>query len=139
MKSIEVSAAIIFDSTPSPRVLATKRGYGDLIGKWEFPGGKLEPGETGEEAIVREIKEELSVNIIVKDYLTTIEYDYPSFHLIMHCYICTMSGTIKLKEHQAMKWCPLSELQTLDWCPADRLVITALNTYKYLPEPHPAA
>lgn len=139
MKSVEVSAAIIVDDSQPPHILATKRGYGDLIGKWEFPGGKLEPGETSEAAIIREIKEELSIDISVQDYLTTVKYDYPFFHLTMHCYICTMSGTIELKEHEAMKWCSLDELQKLDWCPADQLVVTALSTYKYLPGPHPAA
>ena len=134
MKEIEVAAAIIVTKeNGEDRLLAVQRGYGDLIGKWEFPGGKLEPNETGRQAVVREIREELGVDIEVDSFLATIEYDYPTFHLKMHCYICSTTDTIKLTEHQAMKWCKKNELRDLDWCPADIQVVSLLDTCKYLP------
>lgn len=125
MKKIEVVAAIIKDKDT---VLATKRGYGEFIDKWEFPGGKMEAGESREEALKREIKEELEVEISVNEYLITVEYDYPNFHLTMHCFICSIvNGTIKLVEHNDSKWVSVEELDSLEWLPADIEVIKKLK------------
>ncbi len=125
MKSIEIVAAIIIDDN---RIFATQRGYGDFKDGWEFPGGKMEAGETREAALMREIKEELDVDITVKDYLLTVEYDYPQFHLTMHCFICEIAdGDLTLMEHQAAKWLTKDKLDTVEWLPADIEVLEKLR------------
>ena len=117
MKTIEVVAAIIRNDD---KVLATQRGYGEFKDGWEFPGGKIEDGETPRQALVREIREELDTVIEVGELLETVEYDYPKFHLIMHCYLCTVkSGDLVLKEHKAAKWLTKDTLYSVDWLPAD--------------------
>lgn len=117
MKTIEVVAAIIQDGD---KILATQRGYGEFKDGWEFPGGKIEEGETPSQALVREIREELDTLIEVGELLDTVEYDYPQFHLIMHCYLCTVkSGDLVLKEHKAAKWLTKDTLDTVEWLPAD--------------------
>ena len=121
MKTIEVAAAIIVKDN---KVCATQRGYGEFKDGWEFPGGKLEPGESAREALVREIREELDVDIRVGRLLETVEYDYPEFHLTMHCFICELlSEEIVLKEHEDARWLKEEELDTVDWLPADVGVI----------------
>lgn len=121
MKTIEVAAAIIVKDN---KVFATQRGYGEFKDGWEFPGGKLEPGESAREALVREIREELDVDIRVEKLLETVEYDYPEFHLTMHCFICELlSEEIVLKEHEDARWLKEEELDTVDWLPADVGVI----------------
>ena len=121
MKTIEVAAAIIVKDN---KVFATQRGYGEFKDGWEFPGGKLEPGESAREALVREIREELDVDIRVGRLLETVEYDYPEFHLTMHCFICELlSEEIVLKEHEDARWLKEEELDTVDWLPADMGVI----------------
>ena len=105
------------------RVFATQRGYGEWKDWWEFPGGKMEPGETPEEALMREIREELATEIVVGPLLTTVEHDYPKFHLIMHCYLCRVcSGKLTLLEHEAARWLLRSELDSVKWLPADEPV-----------------
>lgn len=122
MKQIEVVAAIIHDA--EGRILATQRGYGDYKDWWEFPGGKMEQGETPEEALKREIWEELETRIVVERFVATVEWDYPQFHLTMHCYLCHVeSGHLELKEHEAAKWLNKDELESVNWLPADRMVI----------------
>lgn len=117
MKRIEVVAAVM---RKGDKVFATQRGYGEFKDWWEFPGGKMEEGESPEEALVREIEEELSVIVCVDKYLKTVEWDYPSFHLTMHCYLCTpLSGTIFLKEHEAARWLSADQLNSVKWLPAD--------------------
>ena len=101
------------------KILSTERGYGDLEGYWEFPGGKIEPGENKEQALKREIMEEMNVEIKVGDFITTVEYDYPDFHLTMHSFICELEGDFKLLEHHAAKWLTRDELDGIKWCPAD--------------------
>lgn len=121
MKTIEVAAAIIVKDN---KVFATQRGYGEFKDGWEFPGGKLEPGESAREALIREIREELDVDIRVGRLLETVEYDYPEFHLTMHCFICELlSEEIVLKEHEDARWLKEEELDTVDWLPADVGVI----------------
>ena len=121
MKIIEVVAAIIHRDG---RILATQRGYGEWKGMWEFPGGKMEAGETEEEAIVREIREELNVGICVEQKVCTVEYDYPAFHLRMHCFWCSIAeGKLELKEHQSARWLAKEEWASVDWLPADVLVV----------------
>ena len=125
MKTIEVVAAIIHQNK---QIFATQRGYGDFKGGWEFPGGKVEPGETPEAALVREIREELAVEISVGELLTTVEYDYPNFHLTMHCYLCRLTGgELRLLEHQAARWLGQGELYSVEWLPADVGVIPLLE------------
>ena len=125
MKQIEVVAAIIHDG--EGRIFATQRGYGDYKDGWEFPGGKMESGETPEEALVREIREELSAEISVDEFLCTVEYDYPKFHLTMHCYLCSLIGeALHLNEHEAAKWLTKDELLSVKWLPADVKVVEAL-------------
>jgi 8-oxo-dGTP diphosphatase len=122
MKQIEVVAAIIHDA--EGRIFATQRGYGDYKDRWEFPGGKMEQGETPEEALKREIWEELETRIVVERFVATVEWDYPQFHLTMHCYLCHVeSGHLELKEHEAAKWLNKDELESVNWLPADRMVI----------------
>lgn len=117
MKTVEVVAAIIIKDG---RVFATQRGYGEFKDGWEFPGGKIEPGESRKEALVREIKEELDADIRVGSLLETVEYDYPAFHLSMHCFFCELiSDDIVLKEHEDARWLSEEELGTVDWLPAD--------------------
>ena len=117
MKIVRVVAAIIFDGD---KVFATQRGYGDFKGGWEFPGGKIEAGESPEEALVREIREELDVEIEVGELLETVEYDYPEFHLSMDCFVCRIrSGELVLKEHAAAMWLTRDSLGSVDWLPAD--------------------
>jgi 8-oxo-dGTP diphosphatase len=121
-KAIEVVAAIIHDS--DGRIFATQRGYGDMKHGWEFPGGKVEFGESPEDALKREIYEELETRIHVERLVHTVEYDYPKFHLIMHCYLCSIeTGSLTLKEHEAARWLKLSELNSVDWLPADKVVV----------------
>ena len=121
MKTVEVVAAIIIKDG---RVFATQRGYGEFKDGWEFPGGKIEPGESRKEALVREIKEELDADIRVGSLLETVEYDYPTFHLSMDCFLCkVISGNLILKEHEAAKWLEKEELYSVDWLPADRALI----------------
>lgn len=121
MKTIRVVAAVIVHDT---QVFATQRGYGDFKGGWEFPGGKIEPGETPQEALVREIKEELDVEIEVGDFLETVEYDYPNFHLSMDCFFCSVkSGKLILKEHEAARWLTADTIDSVDWLPADKGLI----------------
>ncbi|MBR3513645.1 MAG: (deoxy)nucleoside triphosphate pyrophosphohydrolase [Bacteroidaceae bacterium] len=118
MKQIEVVAAIIHDS--EGRIFATQRGYGEWKDWWEFPGGKMEEGETPEEALKREIWEELETRIVVERFVETVEWDYPQFHLTMHCYLCHVeSGHLELKEHEAAKWLSKDELESVNWLPAD--------------------
>ena len=120
-KTINVVAAVIKHNN---EIFATQRGYGDYKDWWEFPGGKIEPGETPEEALIREIKEELVTEITVDDYITTVEYDYPAFHLIMNCYWCSIkSGDLVLLEHEASRWLPQEKIYEVKWLPADMEVI----------------
>lgn len=127
MKTINVVAAIIIKDN---KIFATQRGYGEFKDGWEFPGGKVEQGEAPENAIVREIKEELDTVIEVKEYFDTVEYDYPNFHLSMKCYICTVvSGKLELLEHEAAKWLDKDSLDTVDWLPADLGLVDKLKDY----------
>lgn len=126
MKKINVVAAIIHDT--QRRIFATQRGYGEWKDWWEFPGGKIEDGETPEEALKREIREELAAEIEVRQLFTTVEYDYPKFHLTMHCYLCTLlSTTPQLLEHQDARWLAIEELNSVKWLPADKDVIEKLS------------
>ena len=125
MKTIEVVAAIIIKDG---EVFATQRGYGEWQGWWEFPGGKIEPSETTQEALVREIREELDADISVGALLETVEWDYPTFHLTMHCYLCTLlSASLNLNEHQAAAWLTPQTLTTVKWLPADEGLIGRLR------------
>ena len=125
MRQIEVVAAII---VKDHKVFATQRGYGEWKDFWEFPGGKIDAGETPEEALCREIKEELDTEIAVGELFTTIDYDYPTFHITMHCYLCTIeNGSLTLLEHEAAKWLSLEQLDSVTWLPADLLVIAELQ------------
>ena len=122
MKQIEVVAAIIHDD--EGRIFATQRGYGDYKDGWEFPGGKMEPGESPEEALKREIWEELETRIVIERLVKIVEYDYPQFHLKMHCFWCQVeSGSLTLKEHEAARWLTKEQLGSVDWLPADLEVI----------------
>ena len=128
MKTIEVVAAIIHRDGA---YFATQRGYGKFEGMWEFPGGKIEPGESREDALKREIQEELGVDIYIKELLCTTEYDYPTFHLTMHCYLCSIaSGEIELREHKSAQWLTAETLDTVEWLPADREIIAMLRAMK---------
>lgn len=122
MKTIRVVAAVIkaTNEKGDPMIFATQRGYGDFKGGWEFPGGKIEEGETPREALVREIREELETEIAVGELIDTVEYDYPTFHLSMDCFWAEIvSGNLVLKEHEAAKWLTRDELDTVEWLPAD--------------------
>ena len=127
LKTIEVVAAIIQDGD---RYFATQRGYGDFKDGWEFPGGKIEESESPKHAIAREIKEELNADIIVGDLLTTVEYDYPNFHLSMDCFWAELApgSDMKLLEHEAAKWLSIDEIDTVDWLPADNIVVDAIKS-----------
>ena len=129
MKPIHVAAAVIADSLDRPsRVFATARGYGEYRGRWEFPGGKLEPGESPQQALAREIREELDVCIEVGEHIATIEYDDPAFHLSMACFWCTITrGTLRLVEAEAGRWLTRAQLRSVDWLPADLLVLDAVG------------
>ena len=110
------------------RILATQRGYGEFKDKWEFPGGKMEAGESREEALRREIREELDTEINIGKLLCTVEYDYPAFHLTMHCYLCSVvSGTLVLKEHESARWLPAEALESVDWLPADLQILPIIR------------
>lgn len=127
MKTIRVVAAVI---RSEDKIFATARGYGEFKGQWEFPGGKIEPGETPQEALVREIQEELDVKTEVGDLIDTIEYDYPSFHLSMDCFWCNVTeGEIKLKEAEDARWLSKDELYSVDWLPADMELIEKLELF----------
>ena len=124
MKTINVVAAIIMKDG---RLFATQRGYGDYKDWWEFPGGKIEPGETPEEALVREIREELHAEIEVIRLVDTVEYDYPKFHMAMSCYLCRLiSDEIELVEHEAARWLDLDDVWSVKWLPSDVEVIEDL-------------
>ena len=126
MKQIEVVAAIIHDD--EGRIFATQRGYGDFKDGWEFPGGKMEPGELPEDALKREIQEELETCIVVERLVKTVEWDYPQFHLTMHCYWCHVeSGSLTLKEHEAARWLSHDQFDSVDWLPADKAVVKELK------------
>ena len=126
MKHIEVVAAIIHDE--EGRIFATQRGSGDWKDWWEFPGGKIEPGETHEEALKREIWEELETRIVIEHFVQTVEWDYPKFHLTMHCYWCHVeSGNLTLKEHEAARWLAKDELGSVNWLPADISVLEVIS------------
>ena len=121
MKTIKVVAAVIKRNN---KIFVTQRGYGEFKDGWEFPGGKVEKGETKEEALIREIKEELDTVIKVDSYLDTIEYDYPDFHLSMDCFVCSIvEGHLVLKEHEDSKWIKKEEIDTLNWLPADLIIL----------------
>ena len=125
MKIIKVVAAIIVEGD---KIFATQRGYGEFEGGWEFPGGKIEEGETPAEALVREIKEELDTVVEVGELLDKVEYDYPNFHLSMDCFICKIKeGNLVLKEHSAAKWLTKENLYSVDWLPADVGLIEKIN------------
>ena len=126
MKTVRVVCAVIKSTNQAgePMIFATQRGYGDYKDGWEFPGGKLESGETPQQALEREIKEELDTQISVGDLIDTIEYDYPTFHLSMDCFWCeVLSGDLVLKEHEAATWLKKDELDSVDWLPADVTLI----------------
>lgn len=127
MKQIEVVAAII---RKEDKIFATQRGYGDFKDWWEFPGGKMEAGETPEEALKREIREELSTEISVDEFLCTVEYDYPKFHLTMHCFLCSLlTEALHLNEHEAARWLTEDDWDSVKWLPADMEVIGKLRDF----------
>lgn len=126
MKTVNVVAAIIQNED---KILATQRGYGEFKDGWEFPSGKIEQGETPQQALKREIKEELDTEITVGDLLTVVEHDYPTFHLSMQCFLCTIDyGKLTLKEHEAAKWLTRDQLDSVDWLPADVKVVDAYKS-----------
>lgn len=125
MKTVEVVAAVI---KHEDKIFATQRGYGDLAGGWEFPGGKVEAGEMPQEALVREIHEELEATISVGEFICQVEYDYPAFHLSMKCYLCSVvEGHLTLLEHSDAKWLEADALDSVDWLPADVAVVDAIK------------
>ena len=125
MKTIRVVAAVIVSEG---KVFATQRGYGEFKDGWEFPGGKIEAGETPEEALAREIREELDIEINMGEFIDTIEYDYPNFHLSMDCFWCSIKdGKLTLKEHEAAKWLNLQTIDSVEWLPADITLIDKIK------------
>lgn len=138
MKCIEVVAAIIHNA--QGKILSTQRGYGDWKDYWEFPGGKIESGESAEEALQREILEELDIHIEIENFFYTVEWDYPKFHLIMHCYLCHIeTGYLTLKEHKTARWLSKEELDCVQWLPADKEIIERLqNVSASCPGPKPS-
>ena len=127
MKTIEVVAAIIIKDS---QIFATQRGYGEFQGWWEFPGGKMETGESPQEALKREIREELDAEIEVKELLETVEWDYPNFHLTMHCFICSLlSESVHLNEHEAATWLTHETLRSVKWLPADEILLDKIAEY----------
>ncbi len=128
-KKIEVVAAVIYKNKDGEKKIFTaQRGYGEFKGKWEFPGGKIEQGETNEQALVREIREELNSVIEVERFICTVDYDYESFYLKMHVYECSLiSGKLELLEHESAKWISYNQLKDIDWLPADEEVIKKIN------------
>lgn len=131
MKIIEVVAAVIKGKNENQnKILATQRGYGEFKGMWEFPGGKMEPHESREDALKREIKEELNTEISICEFIQTIQYDYPEFHLTMHCFLCeVLSGNLTLMEHEDSRWLSVNELYNVDWLPADIDVLNRVTEY----------
>ena len=131
MKQVTVSGAIILRTNPETHkkeIFATQRGYGDYKDGWEFPGGKLEPGETSQQCIEREIREELATEVRAECILDVVEYDYPTFHLTMHCILCTIvSGELKLLEHEAARWLSKETLRSVDWLPADLMILDKIE------------
>lgn len=129
MKTVKVVAAIICDDIKEKnKIFATARGYGELKGGWEFPGGKVEPGETSQQALIREIIEELDTEIKVGELIDTVEYDYPTFHLSMDCFWAEVkAGNLELKEAEAAKWLTKDQLDSIDWLPADILLIDQIR------------
>ena len=137
MKQVTVSGAIILrtrevltgsTSVVQKEIFATQRGYGDYKDGWEIPGGKLEPGESPEQCIEREIREELATEVKAEKILGVIDYDYPNFHLTMHCILCSIvSGDLKLLEHEAAKWVTKETLRSVDWLPADQLILDKIE------------
>ena len=126
-KSIKVVAAVIYRDH---QIFATQRGYGPYKDWWEFPGGKIESGETPEQALTREIREELATEISVGKHLASVEYDYPEFHLSMECFLCSIiQGDLTLLEHEAARWLPVEELQSVNWLPADITVVEEIQNY----------
>ena len=134
MKTIKVVAAVICDSLKEKkRIFATAKGYGEFKGQWEFPGGKVEVGETPKQALVREIKEELEIDIKVGDLIDTIKYDYPTFHLSMDCFWCEIiQGELKLVEAEAARWLTKEELYDVQWLPADISLIAKIEKLMYV-------
>ena len=130
-KIVTVSGAIILRTNPETHkkeIFATQRGYGDYKDGWEFPGGKFEPGETPQQCIEREIREELATEVRAERILGVVEYDYPTFHLTMHCILCTIvSGELKLLEHEAARWLTKETLRSVDWLPADLLILDRIE------------
>ena len=130
-KIVTVSGAIILRTNPETHkkeIFATQRGYGDYKDGWEFPGGKLEPGETPQQCIEREIREELATEVKAEKILGVVDYDYPTFHLTMHCILCTIvSGELKLLEHEAARWLSKETLRSVDWLPADLLILDRIE------------
>ncbi len=125
-KTIQVVAAVIIQDG---KVFATQRGYGQWKDWWEFPGGKIEPGESHVEALEREMREELATQVRVGRLLTTVEYDYPQFHLTMHCYLCTVvEGQLLLLEHEDARWLAMTQLDSVQWLPADVAVLECLRS-----------
>ena len=131
MKTVRVVAAVIkaINENGEPIIFATQRGYGDFKGGWEFPGGKIEEGESPQEALKREIMEELDTEISVGELINTVEYDYPTFHLSMDCYWCEIvKGDLVLKEHEAAKWVTKEQLNSVEWLPADIKLVENIST-----------
>lgn len=131
MKQVTVSGAVILRPNPQTNkkeIFTTQRGYGDWKGWWEFPGGKIEPGEIPEVCIIREIREELATEMKAEKTLGVVDYDYPDFHLTMHCILCTIvSGELKLLEHEAAKWLTKETLHSVNWLPADELILDKIE------------